>query len=119
MDSIVDAVSEGQTRMLKDGVEGPANLVVAPSLWKFLARSSPGGTLRTLVEKQIGGQVIYSELAKDAFLVAARGGDMELSVGQDLAIGYHSHSSEAINLFITESFTFRVVAPEAIVGYRL
>ncbi len=119
MDSIVDAVSEGQTRMLKDGVEGPANLVVSPPLWKFLARSSPGGTLRTLVEKQIGGQVIYSELAQDAFLVAARGGDMELSLGQDLAIGYHSHSSAAINLFITESFTFRVVAPEAVIGYKL
>lgn len=63
--------------------------------------------------------MIYSELAQDAFLVAARGGDIELSVGQDLAIGYHSHSTEAINLFITESFTFRVIAPEAIIGYTL
>lgn len=119
MDSLVDAVSEGQTQMLRAGVEGPANLVVSASLWKYLARSSPGGTLRSLIERQIEGQVIYSELVKDALLVSARGGDLELCVGQDFAVGYHSHSAREIKLFITESFTFRVIAPEAMVGYTL
>lgn len=119
MDSLMDAVSEGQTRLLKEGVEGPANLVVSAPVWKFLARSTPGGTLRSLIQKQIEGQVIYSELVEDALLVAARGEDLEISVGQDFAVGYHSHSSTEINLFVTESFTFRVIAPEALVGYRL
>jgi len=119
MDVIVDAVSEGQTRMLKEGVEGGANLVVSPTIWKFLARSTPGGTLRSIIETQIGGQVIYSELVKDALLVASRGGDVELTVGQDLSVGYHSHTASEIHLFITESFTFRVVAPEALVGFTL
>jgi len=117
MDVIVDAVAEGQTRMLKDGVEGPANLVVSAPLWKFLARSAPGGTLRSTLESQIGGQVVYSEHVKDALLVSARGGDLELTVGQDLAIGYHSHSTSDIDLFVTESFTFRVIAPEALIGF--
>jgi len=117
MDVIVDAVAEGQTRMLKDGVEGPANLVVSAPLWKFLARSAPGGTLRSTLESQIGGQVVYSECVKDALLVSARGGDLELTVGQDFAIGYHSHSTSDIDLFVTESFTFRVIAPEALVGF--
>lgn len=119
MDSLMDAVSEGQTRLLKEGVEGPANLVVSAPLWKYLARSTPGGTLRSLIQKQIEGQVIYSELVEDAILVAARGEDLELSVGQDFAVGYHSHSTTEVNLFVTESFTFRIIAPEALVGYRL
>ena len=119
MDAIVDAVSEGQTRMLRDGVEGAANLVVSAAIWKFLARTTPGGTLRSIIERQIGGQVIYSEFVKDALLVAGRGGDLELTVGQDLAIGYHSHTATEINLFATESFTFRVVAPEALIGFKL
>lgn len=119
MDAIVDAVAEGQTRMLKDGVEGPANLVVSAPLWKYLARSAPGGTLRSTLESQIGGKVVYSELVKDALLVAARGGDLELTMGQDFAIGYHSHTTSDIDLFVTESFTFRVVAPEALVGFTL
>lgn len=119
MDALVDAVSEGQARMLKEGVEGAANLVVSPAIWKFLARSAPGGTLRAIVEQQIGGKVIYSECVRDALLVASRGGDLELTVGQDLAIGYHSHSASEIQLFVTESFTFRLVAPEAVVGFAL
>ncbi|MEE4313695.1 MAG: family 1 encapsulin nanocompartment shell protein [Desulfofustis sp.] len=119
MDAIVDGVAEGQTRMLKEGIDGPANLVVSAPLWKFLARSAPGGTLRSILETQIGGQVVYSEGVQDALLVAARGGDFELTVGQDFAIGYHSHSTSDIELFVTESFTFRVITPEAIVRYRL
>lgn len=119
MDSIVDAISEGQARMLKDGVEGPTNLVVSLPIWKFLARSTPGGTLRSIIEKQIEGSVILSEFVQAALLVASRGGDLELTVGQDFAVGYHSHTASEINLFVTESFTFRVVAPEAIVGFKL
>ena len=119
MDSLVDAVSEGQTRMLKEGVEGPARLIVSADIWKFLARTTPGGTLRSIIERQIEGAVIYSEFVSDALLVSSRGGDFELTVGQDLAVGYHSHTSTEINLFITESFTFRVVAPEAVIGLKL
>jgi len=119
MDSIVDAVSEGQTRLLEEGVDGPANLVVSPKIWKFLARTTPGGTLRSILETQIGGSVIYAALAQDALLIAGRGGDMELTIGQDLAVGYHNHSTTGVNLFVTESFTFRVVAPEAVVGFKL
>jgi uncharacterized linocin/CFP29 family protein len=52
-------------------------------------------------------------------LVASRGGDLELTVGQDFAVGYHSHTSNEISLFVTESFTFRVVVPEAIIGFKL
>jgi len=119
LDAFVDAVSEGQARLLRDGVEGPANLVVSPEIWKFLARSTPGGTLRSLLEQQLGGRVIYSATVKDALLAASRGGDLELTVGQDFAIGYHHHTSEEIYLFMTESFTFRVIAPEALVGFTL
>jgi len=119
MDALVDAVSEGQTRLLREGVEGASHLVVAPEIWKFLARSTPGGTLRGLVEQQIGGKVIYSNAVQGALLAAARGGDLELTLGQDFAIGYHHHTAEEIALFMTESFTFRVITPEALVGFEL
>jgi uncharacterized linocin/CFP29 family protein len=88
-------------------------------VWKFLARSTPGGTLRTLLEQQLGGKVIYSGAVKGALLAAARGGDLELTVGQDFAIGYHHHTSEEVHLFMTDSFTFRVITPEALVGFEL
>lgn len=118
-DAITDVVAEAQARLLEAGIDGPANLVVSPAVWKFLSRGAPGGSLRSIVEAQIGGSVIRAELARDAILVSARGGDAELTLGQDFAIGYHSHSTTEIHLFVTESFTFRVIAPEAIVGLKL
>lgn len=118
-DAIVDAVSEGQTLLLKAGISAPANLVVCAALWKVLARPAPGGTLRFILEKQLKGKIIYSEFVQDALLVANRSGDLQLTIGQDFAIGYHSHTASEVNLFVTESFTFRVINPEAIVGFRL
>jgi uncharacterized linocin/CFP29 family protein len=115
--AVVDAVSEAQAQLLKGGIEASANLVVPPPLWKFLARSTPGGTLRSTIESQIGGRVLCAWFAKNALLVASRGGDVELTVGQDFAIGYHGHTATEISLFITESFTFRVIAAEALVGF--
>jgi len=117
INAVVDAVSKAREQMQKDGVGGPANLVVSPILWEFLARSVPGGTLRSVIESEIGGHVIYAEFLKDALLVSTRGGDAELTVGQDFAVGYHGHTVSEISLFITESFTFRVIAPEALVGF--
>ena len=117
INAVVDAVSKAQEQMQKDGVDGPANLVVGPPLWEFIAHCVPGGTLRSTIENENGGHVIYAEYLKDALLVSTRGGDAELTVGQDYVIGYHSHTANEISLFITESFTFRVLAPEALVGF--
>jgi uncharacterized linocin/CFP29 family protein len=86
-------------------------------LWEFLAHCVPGGTLRSTIESEIGGRVIRAESLKDALLVSNRGGDVELTVGQDFAIGYHGHTTTEISLYITESFTFRVIEPEAVVGF--
>lgn len=118
-DAVVDAVAEAQARLLKAGVCGPAHLVVNPDICMFLNHSAPGGSLRALIAKQVGGSVIASASVKDALLVAARGGDLELTVGQDFAVGYQSHTTTTVSLFLTESFTFRVIAPETLVGFVL
>lgn len=118
-DAFVDALAEAQIQMRKEGVKGSANLVVSAPVWKFLRHSAPGGTLLDLVKKQIDGEVIYSGTVQDALLISARGGDLELTLGQDLAIGYTSHTADEVNLFMVESFTFRIFAPEAVMGLKL
>jgi uncharacterized linocin/CFP29 family protein len=117
MNAVIDAVSKAQEQLLKNGVGGSADLVVGPTLWEFIAHCVPGGTLRSTIESEIGGRVIYAEFLKDALLISNRGGDLELTVGQDFAVGYHGHTAAEVSLFITESFTFRVIAPEALVGF--
>ena len=44
-----------------------------------------------------------------------RGGDFELTVGQDFSIGYLEHNTERVRLYIEESFTFLVLTEQAAV----
>ncbi len=115
----IDAVTEAQAQLASSGIEGPAALVVSPTVWKFLARNTQGGTLRQLLQNQIEGPVIYSKTINGALLASLRGGDTELVLGQDIAIGYSHHDSKSIELYLTESFTFRVISPEALVGFKV
>ena len=43
-------------------------------------------------------------------------GHFLLDVGEDLSIGYESHDTEKVELYLVESFTFRVATPEAAVA---
>lgn len=117
--AVIDAVGQAQARLTSAGISGVSHLIVNSDLLRFLSHPVAGVPLRSLIESQIGGQVIYSATVKDALLVAARGGDFTLTVGQDLAVGYHAHTSAAVTLFLTESFTFRALTPEALVGFTL
>jgi uncharacterized linocin/CFP29 family protein len=44
-----------------------------------------------------------------------RGGDFELVVGQDVSVGYLDHDRHKVSLYLEESFTFRLLSPEAAV----
>lgn len=38
--------------------------------------------------------------------------------GQDLSVGYLSHTADTVELYLEESFTFRGLEPEAAVALR-
>jgi uncharacterized linocin/CFP29 family protein len=48
--------------------------------------------------------------------MSTRGGDFELDIGQDFSIGYLSHSAKTVELYLQETFTFRVLTTEAAVA---
>jgi uncharacterized linocin/CFP29 family protein len=50
-------------------------------------------------------------------VASQRGGDFELTVGEDFSLGYLEHSGAAVRLYLQESFTFRVLSPEAAVAF--
>lgn len=118
-DGVIDAVSACMTQLISEGIDAPANLIAGPKLWNFLARSAPGGSLKSQIERQISGKVIFAPSIESGFLAADRGGDFELVIGQDFAIGYHSHTTEKVELFLMESFAFRVITPEAVAGLNI
>jgi uncharacterized linocin/CFP29 family protein len=49
-------------------------------------------------------------------VLSMRGGDFSLHLGQDLSIGYLSHTEAEVTLYLQESLTFQLLAGEAAVA---
>lgn len=112
---LVDMITEGILKLGTDSVEGPYTLIADKKLWQTIVSKSEGYPLKKRIESVIDGGIVLSPVVDQSYLVSTRGGDMEMVLGQDFSIGYHSATTEKVRLFITESFTFRVIAPEAII----
>lgn len=46
-------------------------------------------------------------------MLTTRGGDFGLPIGQDVSIGYSSHTDAVVRLYLQETFTFLLLATEA------
>jgi uncharacterized linocin/CFP29 family protein len=68
------------------------------------------------VKRLVNDQIIWAPAIAGAFVLTTRGGDFELSLGQDVSIGYSSHSDTTVRLYLQETFTFRVLTSEASVA---
>ncbi len=115
-DEIIQVISEGIATLKVASVEGPYSLVLNTELWQRFNSSGKGYPLRKRVERLLdGGSIIMAPYIKDAFMVSERGGDFEMVIGQDISIGYESHNQKTVQLYLTESFTFHVIDPAAVV----
>ncbi len=117
--SLMDAVVKAMTQLRRSGVEGPYTLALGEELQQGLdAGTEHGYPLRRRLLHVIEGPIVFAPFLKGGLMVSGRGGDAELVLGEDLSIGYHNHDDKKVRLFFTESFTFRVLAPEAVVPLR-
>ena len=109
------AVAAAKEVLRVAGVNGPYALAVGPKAYAELtADSEDGYPLRKRIEANLDGPLVWAPaLVSGALLLSTRGGDYELTVGQDLSIGYAFHDRETVELFLTESFTFRVLEDKA------
>jgi uncharacterized linocin/CFP29 family protein len=114
----VDAVAKAMLVLSDDGVGGPYALVLGSKAFRKLSGDVSVYPLRQRVAKLIEGPILHSPVLEGGFLLSLRGGDFELTVGQDIAIGYQHHDTRSVHLYLTESFTFRVLGPEAVIELR-
>ena len=97
-----------------NAVEGPYSLILNPEKWAFIFSQVEGFPLIQHIQKMIGGTVMHNPNITDSYLVSSRGGDFRLTIGQDMSIGFDSSDTEKVKLYFTESFTFRVLEPNAV-----
>jgi uncharacterized linocin/CFP29 family protein len=82
-----------------------------------LQTSEHGGyPLLDHLRKIIGGPLVWAPGVDGAAVVSQRGGDFLFDVGEDLSIGYTGHNAETVELYLAETFTFRVASTDAAVA---
>jgi uncharacterized linocin/CFP29 family protein len=85
-------------------------LALGPHCYAGLAQAAQDGyPIRERVEHFLDGPMVLAPKVDGAVLLSHRGGDYQLSVGQDLSIGYAGHDQDKVYLYLTESFAFRVL----------
>ena len=119
-DAYPKAVEDAVHAIQSNGIGGPYNLVLGRVPYQKLSVGDQKGyPLRRRIEDMLGGGGIHwSPALKGGVLLSGRGGDFELTLGQDLSIGYQRQQDNDVELYITESFTFRVLEPAAAVELK-
>lgn len=117
--SIMESITIALVTLRASHAQGPVSLIVGTKAWLSLNKEVQGIPLIERIERLIGGKVVHSLAIDGAYLLPFDDENLELTIGQDFAIGYESHDTKEVTLFLTESFTFRVLDPNLIVPFTV
>jgi uncharacterized linocin/CFP29 family protein len=111
-----DAVAQAMSQLRLVGVNGPYSVLLGADEYTKLSETRDHGyPVLEHVKRIVDGKIFWAPAIEGAFVLTTRGGDFELSVGQDVAIGYLSHTDSIVRLYLQETFVFRVLTSEAAV----
>ena len=84
---------------LVHGVNGPYAVVLGADAYTALSEASDHGyPVIQHIQKLVNDEIIWAPAIAGAFVLSTRGGDFELQIGQDVSIGYLSHSETTVTL---------------------
>jgi uncharacterized linocin/CFP29 family protein len=110
-------VAQAVAQLRLAGVNGPYALVLGAQAYAAASGGSDEGyPVFHHLERVADGGIVWAPAIEGGLVVTTRGGDFELDIGQDISIGYQSHSSTVVELYFQESFTFRLLTTEAAVA---
>jgi uncharacterized linocin/CFP29 family protein len=111
-------VAKAVEALLHAGVGGPYGLALGREAYtRVLETTEHGGyPLLNHLRQIIGGPLVWAPGVDGAVVMSQRGGDFLFDAGEDLSVGYDRHDFDTVDLYLVESFTFRVATPEAAVG---
>jgi uncharacterized linocin/CFP29 family protein len=112
-----DAVAQALSQLRLVGVNGPYIVLLGADAYTALAKTRDHGyPVLEHVKRLVSDEIVWAPAIAGAFVLTTRGGDFELTVGQDVSIGYSGHSDAVVRLYLQETFTFRLLTTEAAVA---
>lgn len=111
------AVADALAQLRLAGVNGPYALLLGAEPYTALGGASDGGypVLRH-VQRLLDGEIVWAPAISGGVALSTRGGDFALHIGQDISIGYLSHTETAVQLYLQETCTFLLLTAEAAVA---
>jgi uncharacterized linocin/CFP29 family protein len=110
------AVAQAVSQLRLAGVNGPYAVLLGAEAYTAVSGGSDEGYLILQhIQRLVDGEIVWAPAIEGGFVLTTRGGDFQLDIGQDISIGYLSHSKTIVELYLQETFTFRLLTTEAAV----
>jgi uncharacterized linocin/CFP29 family protein len=112
-----DAFAQALSQLRLVGVNGPYSILLSANAYTELAETRDHGyPVLDHVKQLVEGKIVWAPAIDGAFVVTTRGGDMDFHIGQDISIGYLSHTDTHVRLYLQETFTFLYLTSESAVA---
>src|SRR6516162_2208929 len=98
-----NAIAEALSQLRLVGVNGPYSVVLGADAYTALSEASDHGyPVIQHIQRLVNEEIIWAPAIAGAFVLTTRGGDFDLHIGQDVSIGYSSHTDSAVRLYLQE-----------------
>jgi len=112
-----DVFAQALTQLRQVGVNGPYSVLLSADAYTKLSETSDHGyPVMEHIKRMVDGEIIWAPAIAGAFVLTTRGGDFGFHIGQDISIGYWSHTDTSVRLYLQETFTFLLITTEASVA---
>jgi len=109
-----DAISQALTALRLAGVDGPYSVLLAADVYTKVSETTEHGyPIREHLNRLVDGDIIWAPAIDGAMVLTTRGGDFDLQLGTDVAIGYAGHDADTVQLYLQETMTFLCYTAEA------
>ncbi len=109
-------VAQAVSQLRLAGVNGPYALLLGTEPYTAISGATDDGyPVLQHVQRLVDGKIIWAPAIEGGVVLTTRGGDFELTVGQDISIGYLGHSEMTVRLYFQETITFLLQTTEAAV----
>jgi uncharacterized linocin/CFP29 family protein len=115
-----EMIAQAISRLRLVGVNGPYAVVLSADAYTGVSETTDHGyPVLEHLRRLVSGEIIWAPAIDGAFVLTTRGGDFALHIGQDVSIGYLSHTDAAVRLYLQETLTFLLLTREAAVSLAM